>query len=185
MLINTRKNHSGDLIPTLMFSPLVMATISGYVHFFPLEILTSFWGSFLFLQHFVYEAMDAFYYVLLLIYTYAVTFKTSLMFQTYFTGSDHLLVSDAHFLSGKSQAEICEHYFAETSISVQYPSVLCFTEKLSKMKKHCQCLSYSESLYLTVQPSVNQAASTFLPYFFLNFSFFFFFKLTLIYSFLL
>lgn len=91
--------------------------------------------SFLFLQHFVYEAMDAFYYVLLLIYTYAVTFKTSLMFQTYFTGSDHLLVSHAHFLSGKSQAEICEHYFAETSVLVQYPSVLSFTEKLSKMEK--------------------------------------------------
>ena len=34
MLINTREYRSGDLIPTLMFSPLVMTTISGYVHFF-------------------------------------------------------------------------------------------------------------------------------------------------------
>lgn len=128
MLINTREYSSADLIPTLMFSPLVMATVSGYVLFFPLEILTNFWRSFLFLQHFAYEAMDAFCYVLLLFYTYAVTFETSLTFQIYFTGSDHLLVSHAHFLSGKPQAEICEHYFAETSVSVQYLSDLCFTE---------------------------------------------------------
>jgi len=57
--------------------------------------------------------MDAFYYVLLLFYTYTVSFAASLIFQVSFIGLDHLLVSQAHFLSGKSQAEICEHYFAE------------------------------------------------------------------------
>lgn len=131
----------------------VLTASYGYhirVCFFPLEILTGFWRSFLFLQHFVYEAMDTFYYVLLLFYKYAVTFETSLTFQIYLTGSERPLGSHAHFLSGKSQAEICEHYFAETSVSVQYLSVSCFTEKLSKKTKHLQCLSYSESLYVTV-----------------------------------